>query len=59
MLTKLKKKGLCDTEILEDIEWMNLTIYAKENWIKLKQVLNDKAEIDYVNMLENKFANVT
>ena len=54
-----KKKGLCDTEILEDIEWMNLTIYAKENWIKLKQVLNDKAEIDYVNMLENKFANVT
>lgn len=54
-----EKKALSDSKILRDIEWINLTSLAKENWEKLKQVLIDKTEVDYVNELENKFANVT
>lgn len=47
-----EKKSLSDSEILLDIEWINLTKLAKENWNKLKEVLNDKLEVDYVNELE-------
>jgi hypothetical protein len=54
-----EKKALSDSKILRDIEWINLTSLAKENWEKLKEVLIDKTEVDYVNELENKFANVT
>lgn len=54
-----EKKELNDSKILRDIEWINLTSLAKENWQKLKKVLVDKTEVDYVNELENKFANVT
>ena len=59
MQTKLKKKGMSDTEILEDIEWINLTKTAKKNWGKLKEILNVEMELDYVNVLENNFANAT
>ncbi len=54
-----EKKSLSDSKILLDIEWINLTSFARENWNKLKKVLNDKTEVDYVNELENKFSNVT
>jgi capsule polysaccharide export protein KpsE/RkpR len=54
-----EKKGMSDTEILEDIEWINLTKTAKKNWGKLKEILNVEMELDYVNVLENNFANAT
>jgi hypothetical protein len=50
---------MSDTEILEDIEWINLTKTAKKNWGKLKEILNVEMELDYVNVLENNFANAT
>ncbi|WP_177764492.1 hypothetical protein [Flavobacterium sp. I3-2] len=56
---KSEKKTLSDYKVLRDIEWVNLTKLAKENWIELKGVLTDKTEIDYVIELENKYSNVT
>ncbi|WP_309612968.1 hypothetical protein [Flavobacterium sp.] len=53
------KRTLSDSKILRDIEWKNLTILAKQNWDKLKEMLTDKAELDYINNLEDRFANVT
>ena len=41
-VSKTNKNNFSDAKILEDMEWINLTFLAKENWNKLKEVLIDR-----------------
>jgi hypothetical protein len=51
-----KVKGeFSDAQILQDKEWINLTNLANENWKKLKKVLIEKAELNYITELEKKY----
>jgi len=54
-IDQIEKRNLSDKNILRDIEWINLTKLALENWNKLKDIITDKTEIFYIASLENKF----
>ena len=54
-VSRPEKKSLSDKNILRDIEWINLTKLAKENWEKLKIIIKDKRELEYIISLENQF----
>lgn len=56
-ISRPEKKSLSDKNILKDIEWINLTKLAKVNWDKLKIVIRDKEDLDYMTNLENEFLN--
>ena len=55
-VSKTNKNNFSDAEILEDMEWINLTFLAKENWNKLKEVLIDRNELNILINLEKKFS---
>lgn len=52
----VKKKDLPDSQILEDQEWLALISIAQVNWGKLKSVIQDKRELDYMYELERKYS---
>lgn len=56
-LSRPEKNSLNDQNILRDIEWINLTKLAKENWEKLKVIITDEREMEYVISLENRISN--
>lgn len=55
-VSKTNKNNFSDAKILEDMEWINLTFLAKENWNKLKEVLIDRNELNILINLEKKFS---
>jgi len=50
-----EKKSLSDKNILKDVEWINLTLTAKKNWNKLKNIISDSNELNYMETLEKKY----
>jgi hypothetical protein len=50
-----EKQNLMDIDILEDIEWIELTKNAKISWDKLKAIIKDKSELYHMLDLENKY----
>lgn len=56
-VSRPEKNSLSDKNMLRDIEWINLTKLAKESWEKLKVILTDEREIEYVISLENRISN--
>ncbi|RYX80642.1 hypothetical protein EON73_05290 [bacterium] len=49
------KKMLSDKNILEDNDWIELTNLAKQNWGKIKIIIIDKNELDYMLELEKQY----
>jgi hypothetical protein len=52
---KPDKKNLSDKHVLLDPEWRILTSIAKSTWDKLKIVISDKGEIEFMKELENNY----
>ena len=56
-VSRPEKNSLSDKNMLRDIEWINLTKLAKVNWEKLKVIITDKREMEYILSLENRISN--
>ena len=54
-LNRPEKKNLSDKNVLKDIEWIGLCNIAFKNWSKLKTEIENPAELDYMDELENNF----
>lgn len=52
---KPEKKNLSDTKILRDPEWLSICGLAKSNWDKLKQLVENLNEIEYMKSLETDY----
>ena len=52
---KPEKQNLSDRNILRDNEWIQLTKLAHTNWNQLKEMADNKAELNYMLELERKF----
>jgi hypothetical protein len=48
------KRGLKDEHVLRDPEWHIVTSIAKETWLKLKSIITDNNELEYMTALESR-----
>lgn len=53
-----EKNNLSDAKILKDQEWLNICEMAYSNWKKLKPLIEDIDEIQYIQSLESEFLNI-
>ena len=49
------KITLSDKKILMDIEWINLARLAKTNWESLKKIIQNKEDLEFMNLLERQY----
>ncbi|HLP04240.1 MAG TPA: hypothetical protein VK152_02315 [Paludibacter sp.] len=56
-VSRPEKNSLSDQNMLRDIEWINLTKLAKESWEKLKVIISDEREMEFIISLETRIQN--